>query len=274
MSKSKKYITIPTHLIGKVSSTALIIYALLADRQELSVKQGYRFRDCSGYYIIYTEQDLSEVIGISVRTVRRMLTELSGAGLIRMRKQGKGLPQKIYVNVNTDDEALSQVDDQTASDRTDMACQERTDVSGQERTEMAGLNIYQEDSYPDMIYPHPTTQAHTTAKGKCQPGRRKEEDEDDITQCIYKSDPSMNADDVEEIKNRIARNRGFIHNVKAYIKAVVENYRLEKSIPAPQARESQLAAYDLKAYEAESVFDYLSDDDLAQIKAEVECSQK
>ena len=272
MSK-KKYVTIPTHLIGKVSSTALIIYALLADRQELSVKQGYRFRDHSGYYIIYTETDLSEVIGISVRTVRRMLTELVGAGLIRTRKQGKGLPQKIYVNVNTDDEALSQVDDQTASDRTDMACQERTDVSGQERTEMAGLNIYQEDSYPDTIYPHPTTQAHTTAKGKCQPSRRKE-DEDDITQCIYKSDPSMTADDVEEIKNRIARNKGFIHNTRAYIRTVVANYKLEKSIPAPQARESQLAAYDLEAYETESVFDYLSEEELAEIKAEVECSQK
>ena len=270
MSKSKKYVTIPTHLIGKVSSTALIIYALLADRQELSVKQGYRFRDCSGYYIIYTEQDLSEVIGISVRTVRRMLTELVGAGLIRTRKQGKGLPQKIYVNVNTDDEALSQVDDQTASERTEMAGQERTDVSGQERTNVSGLTIYPEKSYPDTIYPHPSAPAHTTAKGKCQPGRRKEEDEDDITQCIYKSDPSMTADDVEEIKSRIARNRGFIHNVKAYIKAVVENYRLEKSIPAPQARESQLAAYDLEAYETESVFDYLSEEELAEIKAEAE----
>ena len=138
---------------------------------------------------------------------------------------------------------------------------------------MAAPTIYQEDSYPDTIYPHPSAPAHTTAKGKCQPGRRKEEDEDDITQCIYKSDPSMTADDVEEIKNRIARNRGFIHNVKAYIKAVVENYRLEKSIPAPQAK-SQLAAYDLEDYEHESIFDYLSADDLAEIKAEVECSQK
>ena len=273
MPKSKKYVTIPTHLIGKVSSTALIIYALLADRQELSVKQGYRFRDCSGYYIIYTEQDLSEVIGISVRTVRRMLTELSGAGLIRMRKQGKGLPQKIYVDPAADEETFSQSTDQTASDRTNMACQERTETAAQDRTEMAAPTIYQEDSYPDTIYPHPTTQAHTKAKGKESPSRKKE-DEDDITKCIYKSDPSMTADDVEEIKQRIARNRGFIHNVKAYIKAVVENYRLEKSIPAPQARESQLAAYDLKAYETESVFDYLSDDDLAEIKAEVECSQK
>ena len=264
MPKSKKYVTIPTHLIGKVSSTALIIYAMLADRQELSVKQGYRFRDHSGYYIIYTETDLSEVIGISVRTVRRMLTELSGAGLIRMRKQGKGLPQKIYVDPAADEEAFSQSADQTASDRTEMAAQDRT--------EMAAPTIYQEDSYPDTIYPHPTTQAHTTAKGKCQPGRRKEEDEDDITQCIYKSDPSMTADDVEEIKNRIARNKGFIHNTRAYIRTVVANYKLEKSIPAP--KKSQLAAYDLEDYEHESIFDYLSDDDLAQIKAEVECTQK
>ena len=268
MPKSKKYVTIPTHLIGKVSSTALIIYAMLADRQELSVKQGYRFRDHSGYYIIYTETDLSEVIGISVRTVRRMLTELVGAGLIRTRKQGKGLPQKIYVDPAADEETFSQSTDQTASDRTDMAAQDRTDMAAQDRTEMAAPTIYQEDSYPDTIYPHPTTQAHTTANGKCQPSRRKE-DEDDITQCIYKSDPSMTADDVEEIKNRIARNKGFIHNVKAYIKAVVENYRLEKSIPAPQAK-SQLAAYDLEDYEHESIFDYLSADDLAEIKAEVE----
>ena len=265
MKKSKKYVTIPTHLIGKVSSTALIIYALLADRQELSVKQGYRFRDHSGYYIIYTETDLSEVIGISVRTVRRMLTELSGAGLIRMRKQGKGLPQKIYVDPaadeEADEEAFSQSADQTASDRTEMAAQDRT--------EMAAPTIYQEDSYPDTIYPHPSAPAHTKAKGKESPSRKKE-DEDDITQCIYRSDPSMTADDVEEIKQRISRNKGFIHNTRAYIRTVVANYRLEKSIPAPQARESQLAAYDLKAYETESVFDYLSDDDLAEIKAEVE----
>ena len=93
--------------------------------------------------------------------------------------------------------------------------------------------------------------------------------ENRLAQLTYKT-----ADDVEEIKSRIARNRGFIHNVKAYIKAVVENYRLEKSIPAPQARESQLAAYDLEAYETESVFDYLSEDDLAEIKAEVECLKR
>lgn len=277
MSKSKKYVTIPTHLIGKVSSTALIIYALLADRQELSVKQGYRFRDCSGYYIIYTEQDLSEVIGISVRTVRRMLTELSRAGIIRMRKQGKGLPQKIYVRPIEDtpygdDDAECERPKkscQKTGERTEVAGQERTEMAGQERPEVAALTIYQEDSYPDTIYPHPSALAHTKAKGKESPSRKKE-DEDDITQCIYKSDPSMTADDVEEIKNRIARNRGFIHNVKAYIKAVVENYRLEKSIPAPQARESQLAAYDLEDYEHESIFDYLSADDLAEIKAEVE----
>ena len=275
MPKSKKYVTIPTHLIGKVSSTALIIYALLADRQELSVKQGYRFRDHSGYYIIYTETDLSEVIGISVRTVRRMLTELSGAGLIKMRKQGKGLPQKIYVDPAADEEAFSQSADQTASDRTEMAAQDRTEMAAQDRTEMAAPTIYQEDSYPDTIYPHPSASAHTKAKGKESPSRKKEdEDEDDITQCIYKSDPSMTADDVEEIKQRISRNKGFIHNTRAYIRTVVANYRLEKSIPAPQARESQLAAYDLKAYETESVFDYLSADDLAEIKAEVECSQK
>lgn len=267
MSKSKKYVTIPTHLIGKVSSTALIIYALLADRQELSVKQGYRFRDHSGYYIIYTETDLSEVIGISVRTVRRMLTELSGAGLIRMRKQGKGLPQKIYVDPAADEETFSQSTDQTASDRTDMACQERTDVSGQDRTEVAGLTIYPDKSYPDTIYPHPSAPAHTKAKGKESPSRKKE-DEDDIAQYIYKSDPSMTADDVEEIKNRISRNKGFIHNTRAYIRTVVANYKLEKSIPAP--KKSQLAAYDLEAYESESVFDYLSEEELAEIKAEVE----
>ena len=78
----------------------------------------------------------------------------------------------------------------------------------------------------------------------------------------------MTADDVEEIKNRIARNKGFIHNTRAYIRTVVANYKLEKSIPAP--KKSQLAAYDLEAYESESVFDYLSEEELAEIKAEVE----
>ena len=197
-----------------------------------------------------------------------MLTELSGAGLIRMRKQGKGLPQKIYVDPAADEEAFSQSADQTASDRTEMAAQDRTEMAAQDRTEMAAPTIYQEDSYPDTIYPHPSAPAHTKAKGKESPSRKKE-DEDDITQCIYRSDPSMTDDDIAEIKNRIARNRGFIHNVRAYIKAVVENYRLEKSIPAPQAK-SQLAAYDLEDYEHESIFDYLSADDLAEIKAEVE----
>ena len=137
MSK-KKYVTIPTHLIGKVSSTALIIYALLADRQELSIKNGYRFRDYSGYYIIYTENDLSEAMGISVRTVRRMLTELSSAGLIQMRKQGKGLPQKIYVKPVDGDETWSQADWSSSCKRTSVSGQERTEVSGQERTEVSG----------------------------------------------------------------------------------------------------------------------------------------
>lgn len=246
MSK-KKYIRIPVELIGSgISSTALIIYSLLADRQELSVKQGYRFRDCSGYYIIYTEEDLSEVIGLSVRTVRRMLTELVGAGLIRTRKQGKGLPQKIYVST----------DDYITSEQTDVSGQERTDMSAQERTDMAGLTIYPDNSYPDTIYPHPVSE-HPPVRGKQSTGSREEEDK--LEKCIYSRDPSLTADDVAEIKQRLSHNRKKIHNTKAYIRAVVANYKLARQIPTPQKTTGYPAAYDLEAYTAEtSGADYIS----------------
>lgn len=248
MSK-KKYIRIPVELIGSgISSTALIIYSLLADRQELSVKQGYRFRDCSGYYIIYTEQDLADVLSLSVRTVRRMLTELVGAGLIRTRKQGKGLPQKIYVST----------DDYITSEQTDVSGQEQTDMAGQEQTEMSGLNIYPESSYPDTIYPRPSTPERPSVMGKQSPSKR-EEDENELEKYIYENDSNLTTAEVAEIKQRLSHSKKNIHNAKAYIRAVVANYRLERHIPAPQKITGYPAAYDLEAYTAEtSGADYIN----------------
>ena len=97
MSKSKKYYKLPAELLSlPLTPRAMLLYAILADRAELS-KKNELFTDKMGSYIIYRIEEICLTLGIGERTAKYALAELEDAGLIIRRKQGRTKPQKIYV---------------------------------------------------------------------------------------------------------------------------------------------------------------------------------
>ena len=91
-----QFIKLPVDLIGKVSERALILYALMLDRLELS-RQHTDFQDADGRpFIYYTRADVERVFGIKHCTATALFAELETAGLIVRRPQGQGKPIRIF----------------------------------------------------------------------------------------------------------------------------------------------------------------------------------
>lgn len=139
-----KFYKLPADLFAyELTPKAMIMYAVLADRAELS-KKNTAFRDKEGTYIIYPVSDLCSLTGAGERTVRYILAELEDKGLIATRKQGKGLPQKIYIYSPSDRQKLA------GQERQKSAGQERQKSAGQERQEPAGLINKTDNIYTDI----------------------------------------------------------------------------------------------------------------------------
>ena len=149
---SKKYYKLPAEILGfGLSPKAIIMYSILADRAELSHKSGAKFKDKAGFYIIYPVTDLCQVLGVGERTARYTLAELEDAGLIATKKQGKSLPQKIYVINPSDRQKIAGQERQNPAgqERQNPAGQERQNPAGQERQNPAGLINNTDTIYTD-----------------------------------------------------------------------------------------------------------------------------
>ena len=85
-----------------MSETTKMIYMLLLDRARLSMqKEGWQ--DEQGrVFIHYTIQSLAVTIQRSEMTVKNALKALEQQGLIYRKRQGAGMPSKIFVKVQTE----------------------------------------------------------------------------------------------------------------------------------------------------------------------------
>ena len=93
----KKYYKLPAALLTyNLTPRAQILYAVLADRQQLS-KGKAEFTDKTGNYIIYKREDICTLLGIGKRTADYAIAELEDAGLLIRKQQGRNMPVKIYV---------------------------------------------------------------------------------------------------------------------------------------------------------------------------------
>ena len=80
----------------ELADSAKIVYAVLHDRNALSVKNGWT--DANGdVFCMYKEADIATEIGKSLSTVKRALRELSAYKLIKKVRQGLGKPNRIYL---------------------------------------------------------------------------------------------------------------------------------------------------------------------------------
>ena len=84
---------------SKISTDAKVLYGLMLDRMNLSVKNRW-FDDENRVYIIYTVSDIMDELCCAEQKAIKLLSELDikkGIGLIERKRQGLGKPNIIYV---------------------------------------------------------------------------------------------------------------------------------------------------------------------------------
>jgi len=96
-----KYVKIPKELFinkkyAHLNSDAKILYELLLDRMELSRRNGW-VNEKGEIYLVLTRQEVMEMMGISDKTATKAFRQLKEAGLIEEERQGRGLPNLIYI---------------------------------------------------------------------------------------------------------------------------------------------------------------------------------
>ena len=98
-TKLTNYSVIPNDLHGSgLSSTAIVLYAKLLNRSNLSITNG-KMDEFGRVYINYKLEDLAEEMGKSLSTIKENMRELVDAGLIEKKRMRKGRANMIYVKV-------------------------------------------------------------------------------------------------------------------------------------------------------------------------------
>ena len=81
---------------GGISNNARFLYTLLLDRHRISVKNGW-FDENGEVYIYFKREEMEAQLGISERTVSKVMQELKDLALVEEKKQGLNKPNKIYL---------------------------------------------------------------------------------------------------------------------------------------------------------------------------------
>jgi len=81
---------------GKMSNNARILYTLLLDRHRISVKNGW-FDENGEVYIYFKREEMEAQLGLSERTVAKIVLELKTLFLVEEKQQGLNKPNKIYL---------------------------------------------------------------------------------------------------------------------------------------------------------------------------------
>lgn len=80
----------------KLSLGAKLMYMLLKDRQQLSIKR--QWRDQAGeVYFIFSNQELGDMLGLSEHTIIKHKRELERCRLLRQVRQGLNKPNRLYL---------------------------------------------------------------------------------------------------------------------------------------------------------------------------------
>ena len=101
-TNSHKFYQIPKELTENpcyrhaLTSDAKLVYALLLDRMSLSKKNGW-VNDRNEIFLIFTKENISEMLGIGIKTVYAAFKVLELCQLIKQERQGLNKPNKIYI---------------------------------------------------------------------------------------------------------------------------------------------------------------------------------
>ena len=80
-----------------LSLEAKVLFALILDRTDLSIKNDWRDKD-GKIYIYYTIEEAQEKLGYGRSKIIRIFKELENNKYIIRKKQGLGKPSRVYIN--------------------------------------------------------------------------------------------------------------------------------------------------------------------------------
>lgn len=80
----------------KLSNDAKILYALLHDRLQLSIKNRW-IDSTDSLYFVYTNQNLSEILNVSLRKITNIKKELMDAKLLKQEQKGFNTAFRLYL---------------------------------------------------------------------------------------------------------------------------------------------------------------------------------
>ena len=84
--------------LKKLSPTAKLLYMVIKDREEISLKNADKFTDKEGYLFQYFDQvKAGKLLGISKNAVIKAFKDLQEYKLIEVVRQGQGKPNRLYV---------------------------------------------------------------------------------------------------------------------------------------------------------------------------------
>ena len=79
-----------------LSTDARILYALLKDRNELSIKNGWCDEN-GDVYQIFTCAEMGEILNLSDKDITKAMRDLKRFKLIEEKIMGEGMPNRIYL---------------------------------------------------------------------------------------------------------------------------------------------------------------------------------
>ena len=249
-----------------VSPRAMILYAILADRMQLS-KKNDNFKDKDGVFIYFTLEKIQEVLHVAYNTAKNLMKELAANHLIRKKRQGQGQPNKIYVYEFEESESQTEQTDKKTSHKTDKKLSVKTDKklsvktdrklspnqtntnqtdisksssSEEERTEAESETIQQRIEYHALKseYPQNSRTLGLIVKLIC------------ANAAEY---PEINKQIVETVMNNLTHaNLKNVRNFYAYAKACISSAYY---MPIPAEKQSYAPTYNIAEYESTSVLD-------------------
>ena len=105
------YMAYPKFLMKvDISETAKLVYMLLLDRARVSMKNEDWQDEKGRVFVRYTIPMLARDIGKGETTVKKALNQLVRQDLICKESQGAGLPNKIYVKIQTENSPTGQAE--------------------------------------------------------------------------------------------------------------------------------------------------------------------
>lgn len=82
--------------LKNLRNDARVLYALLKDRHQLSLKNGW-INEAGEVYLIYRTIDMAEMLGCSEKTAKKALDQLIEYGLIEKERIGCNQPNRLYL---------------------------------------------------------------------------------------------------------------------------------------------------------------------------------